>query len=280
MDLVLSLFPGIDLLGKGFELEGFAVVRGPDLIWGQSIESFHAPPRHFTGVIAGSPCQNFTTLNRNRDPREGDRLLQEFRRLITEAQPDWWLLENVATVTTLQVTGYHTQRLNLRANECGLKQRRLRTFQYASRDNRPISPHRDAAAAPRDRRVTLEPCCLASEGTKTTRRNFADFCELQGLPRDFDLPGWPIQFKYRAVGNGVPIPMARVIARAIVTSRRTPVGAQSLPLCACDCGRPVTGRRVTATATCRKTLQRRRAAARDNPDPQHAGTVTRPPDRV
>jgi hypothetical protein len=30
--LVLSLFPGIDLFGRGFEAAGFCVVRGPDLI--------------------------------------------------------------------------------------------------------------------------------------------------------------------------------------------------------------------------------------------------------
>jgi len=28
--LVLSIFPGIDILGKGFEEEGYCVVRGPD----------------------------------------------------------------------------------------------------------------------------------------------------------------------------------------------------------------------------------------------------------
>ena len=33
-ELVLSLFPGIGLLDRGFEQAGFAVVRGPDLIWG------------------------------------------------------------------------------------------------------------------------------------------------------------------------------------------------------------------------------------------------------
>lgn len=32
--LLLALFPGIDLLGRGFELEGFCVVRGPDKLWG------------------------------------------------------------------------------------------------------------------------------------------------------------------------------------------------------------------------------------------------------
>jgi DNA (cytosine-5)-methyltransferase 1 len=260
MHLVLSLFPGIDLLGRGFEAEGFAVVRGPDLIFGQRIEDFHAPQRAFVGVIAGSPCQNFSLANRTRDKAEGNRLLAEFARVVTEANPDWWLLENVPTVPTLTIPGYHTQRLDLRASECGLTQRRLRHFQYGTKDRRPIIPDRDRAAIPSDRPVTTKPCCLASEGTKTTRRNFADFCELQGLPRDFDLPEWPIAFKYRAVGNGVPIPMARVIARAIVTSWRLPRGAQSPKLCACDCGRVVASRRVTATAACRKRIQRKKDA--------------------
>ena len=60
--LILSLFPGIDLLGRGFEAEGFSVLRGPDLIWGQTITGFHAPAGRFDGVIAGSPCQDFCRL--------------------------------------------------------------------------------------------------------------------------------------------------------------------------------------------------------------------------
>ena len=44
MELVLSLFPGIDLLGRGFESEGFCVVRGPDTLWDSMIEEFSAPP--------------------------------------------------------------------------------------------------------------------------------------------------------------------------------------------------------------------------------------------
>jgi antitoxin component of MazEF toxin-antitoxin module len=35
--LVLSLFSGIDLLGRRFEAEGFCVVRGLDIIWGGDI---------------------------------------------------------------------------------------------------------------------------------------------------------------------------------------------------------------------------------------------------
>lgn len=33
--MILSLFPGIGILDHAFELEGFTVVRGPDLLWGE-----------------------------------------------------------------------------------------------------------------------------------------------------------------------------------------------------------------------------------------------------
>lgn len=44
---------------------------------------------------------------------------------------------------------------------------------------------------------------------------FAEACQLQGLPPDFDLPGFTQEAKYKAVGNGVPIPLGRAIARAV-----------------------------------------------------------------
>jgi hypothetical protein len=51
-DLVLSLFPGIDLLGRGFEAENFCVVRGPDILWGGDIRSFHVPAGRFDIVTS------------------------------------------------------------------------------------------------------------------------------------------------------------------------------------------------------------------------------------
>lgn len=45
--LVLSLFPGIGMLDRGFEEEGYCVVRGPDVLWGGDIRSFHPPARVF-----------------------------------------------------------------------------------------------------------------------------------------------------------------------------------------------------------------------------------------
>ncbi len=90
---------------------------------------------------------------------------------------------------------------------------------------------------------------------RDSHRNFAELCELQGLPRDFDLPGLSRTAKARAVGNGVPVPMARSVAEAIRDSWHW----ATLPrLCACNCGRLVTGRQVTATAACRKRIERSR----------------------
>ena len=49
-ELVLSVFPGIDLLGRAFEEMGFCVVRGPDVIWGGDIRTFHPPAGAFGGI--------------------------------------------------------------------------------------------------------------------------------------------------------------------------------------------------------------------------------------
>jgi site-specific DNA-cytosine methylase len=60
--LILSLFPGIDLLGRAFEAEGFCVVWGPDVIYARDIRGWHVPPGRFDGVIAGVPCKCFSSL--------------------------------------------------------------------------------------------------------------------------------------------------------------------------------------------------------------------------
>ena len=44
---------------------------------------------------------------------------------------------------------------------------------------------------------------------------FFDLCKQQGLPEGFDLPGFTVQAKCKAVGNGVPLTMGRAIAKAV-----------------------------------------------------------------
>jgi len=259
--LILSIFPGIDMLGKGFEEEGFYVVRGPDLVWGGDIRSFQAPSGKFNGVIGGPPCQDFSNARRTIPTGNGLAMLNEFKRIVLEAQPDWWLLENVERVPDVTIPGYHTQRFDLNARECGMVQYRRRHFQFGSPITQILTviPQRTSPAA----QSRIEPTCMATEGSKSNRRTWADFCELQGLPRDFDLPGLSIEAKYRAVGNGVPIPMARTVARAIREAVNAPVasGSAQSRLCICGCGRLLTGQRSdqkSATPACRKRLEKRR----------------------
>lgn len=245
--VVLSLFPGIDLLGMGFEQAGYCVVRGPDLIFGGDIRCFHAPPGVFAGIIAGSPCQDFSMIRRTAPTGYGKEMLDEFVRVVCEARPEWWLLENVPAVPNIHIDGYSWQRIDLRASEFGLVQRRLRHFQFGSVAVRPlIIPRGDTVEA-------TEACCMATEGTKSGRRTFSQFCQLQGLPADFSLPSFKMTARYRAVGNGVPVPMAYAIAKAIKESP-----SKNVTACACSCGRVVTGKAIYATAACRKRAQRRR----------------------
>lgn len=250
--LVLSLFPGIDLFGRAFELEGYCVVRGPDLLFGQDVADFHAPPDTFRGIIGGSPCQDFSRARRCEPTGNGDRAIAEFTRVVTEARPDWFVLENVPGVPQIHAAGYGVQLLHLSAAECGGRQNRRRVFQFGHRDGPGlIVRRRDTPSA------ALEPCCMASEGKTNTRRAWPDFCELQGLSRSFELPGWSLGAKYRAVGNGVPIMMGRAIAAAV----RDRLGCAKQRGCVCGCGRPVEGNQQHAGASCRKRMQRARDAA-------------------
>lgn len=110
--LILSVFPGLDLLGLAFqqELPGACIVRGPDLVFGSlhDVRTFHPPSGIFWGVIGGPPCQCFSRLRRL-NPRAGQRhgnLIPEFERVVREAQPVWFLMENVPEAPAVEVAGY------------------------------------------------------------------------------------------------------------------------------------------------------------------------------
>lgn len=261
--LVISLFPGIDLLGKAFEEAGFCVVRGPDLILGQDIRDFHPPADVFAGVIGGPPCQEFSGLLRTEPTGYGLEMLTEYSRVVTEANPEWWLMENVARVPTVQIPGYISQRLDInQAWFCDVT--RLRHIQFGSKTGHLLNVTR--------RPVTggLEGAALASDN-----RPFRDLCRLQGLPDDFDLPSFLMSEKKRAVGNGVPLQLGRALAQAVLDAYSRPVilqrdlAGQVTPakVCACGCGRQVTGSGKYATDEngnsdpCRKRAQRKRDRA-------------------
>jgi len=245
--LVLSLFPGAGLLDRGFELAGFCVVRGPDTLLGQRIETFSAPAGHFCGVIGGPPCQDFSRARRHPPTGHGIRMLTEFGRVVSEAQPLWWLMENVPGVPNVHITGYIVQRFNCYAVEFGVWQKRNRAFQFGSRDGVQLCPNRGNQSHPGRRANTVT--------TRETRPKFSRLLKLQGLPEWFDLLGLSRTAKIRAVANGVPVPMAQAVAVAIRDRRVT-----DARLCVCGCGRTLGSAswQRSATPACRKRIERSR----------------------
>lgn len=233
MQFVLSLFPGIGLLDMAFELEGFTVVRGPDVLWGGDIRNFHPPSGRFDGVIGGPPCQahsSYAGMNKKIGNRIAEDLVPEFCRVVSEADPEWFLMENVPACPLVDIPGFIVHPAMLDNRWLGEKQSRRRKFQFGSRDGRKIWPETAVFE-----HAEWQPACLATEGRsgrmtnhringqqKTVyhpRRTWSEVCELQGLPVSFlDDSPFTNTGKYRVLGNGVPLPMGRAIAKAVLAS--------------------------------------------------------------
>jgi DNA (cytosine-5)-methyltransferase 1 len=237
--LVLSLFPGIGLLDMAFEEAGFCVVRGPDLLWGGDVRRFHPPAGRFDGVIGGPPCQMFSKL-RHLNPNAGAKhgnLIPEYERVVAEAAPSWFVMENVEDAPTPVVAGYHVHAQMLRDVWVGGVTNRLRRFSFGTSAAVPlrietlalhaVETTQSALAGGSGRAVpvklggsgkvkaTYHPRHGPNPGPRATRE---ELCERQGLPADFlgaDEVPLTERGKCHAIGNGVPLPMGRAIAKAV-----------------------------------------------------------------
>jgi DNA (cytosine-5)-methyltransferase 1 len=231
--LVLSLFPGIGLLDMAFEEEGFCVVRGPDLLWGGDVRRFHPPAGRFEGVIGGPPCQPFSPLihlirHQGKTTRHPN-LVPEFERVVTESAPEWFVMEESPYAPLPSVPGYllHAQVLNNRW--LGEKQNRVRRVSFGTLRGQPLilsgftalEHHQWEHAVTADTRAV--PVAIGGSGrpkgldSGTGRRaSVKDMLELQGFPREL-LAECPLTVggQKQAIGNGVPLPMGRAIARAV-----------------------------------------------------------------
>ncbi len=236
-NLVLSIFPGIDLLGRAFEEEGFCVVRGPDVIFGGDIRGWHVPAGRFDGVIGGPPCQCFSRLvhmvrQNGRKPRFGN-LIPEFERVCAEAAPAWWLMENVPDAPPASVPGYTAWACLLNNRQLGEAQNRLRRWTFGVRGPKRCVLMIETVALENPK---WERCATAYQvnngrdvkvpDPKRRMRNFGwrgtptfrAVCRKQGLPESFDLPGFKVEEKIRAIVNAVPLAMGRALAKAVKES--------------------------------------------------------------
>lgn len=108
-------------------------------------------------------------------------------------------------------------------------------------------------------------CALATDD-----RSFRELCYLQGLSDDYDLPDFNIAGKKKAVGNGVPLVIGRVLADAVKsvaggshlneldTSHLFDQGPSQKLRCPCGCKRVLVGRKKYYDSSCRKRAERRR----------------------
>lgn len=217
-NLILSIFPGIDLLGRAFEEEGYCVVRDPDVLWGSDIRDFHPPNGVFEGIIGGPPCQIFTRLkylNPLSGKKEGN-LIPEFERVVAEAKPEWWLMENVEWSPIPSVVGYKVNSRKLNNRWFGGIQERKRLFTFGTRDGRSLILEEVVFQNPEKHVAVLAGHGPIRRDDKRYTPPINEACRLQGLPENFadDLP-FTIHYKRSVVGNAVPMPMGRAIAKAV-----------------------------------------------------------------
>lgn len=241
--VVLSLFPGLGLLDRAFEDEGFCVVRGPDHLWGGDVKRFTAQPGVFAGIIGGPPCKRFSPLANVVRAVHGEDsvapdLIPEFVRIVADAAPDWFVMENVERAPLPVVAGYIVRDEIINNRWCGGAQNRVRRFSFGTRDGRRL-PIQTETFEPMDyvpavttnsggRRKVLK---LDPAGRALGRQGLADHHRLQwrtleamasdqGVPSDFiaalrEHGAFTAKALRIGIGNGVPYPMARTVAAAV-----------------------------------------------------------------
>lgn len=225
-NLILSIFLGLDLLGRAFEEEGYCVVRGPDVIWGGNIKAFHSPGGVFTGVIGGPPCQIFSRLRWLSPQTIGKRhgnLIPEYCRVVKEARPVWWLMENVIEAEEPEVLGYKVQMFTLDNLWFGGIATRRRAFWFGSLNGSKVYPEPVIFQYPNPIKTVV----LAGHGPVGRGEGYQkqisirEACLAQGLPENFadDLP-FTTHGKRQVIGNGVPMPLGRALARAVKRCER------------------------------------------------------------
>ena len=233
MNVALSLFPGLGVLDLAFDYYGWCVLRGPDVVYQSDIRGFQAPSGVFDGVFGGPPCQEFSKLRalgqtQGHTPSFGN-LIPEFERVVGEASPRWFLMENVRAAPVPVVAGYDVFPHLVRDYEVGGTQLRERVFSLGLRTGAWSSIHSPWSSltfeiTPQSKR---RPVVYGSAGgahkpdstfgaAMKTRLSVPDMLEAQGLPRDYlDHAPYTAAAKRKLVGNAVPLTMGKSVAAVV-----------------------------------------------------------------
>lgn len=185
---VIDLFCGAGGLSHGFQSAGHRILAGVDheeafestyvtnhedaefvsadlheITGSDILEEIGADTNGIDGVIGGPPCQGFSLAQAN--PNPGDQrnfLVTRFIKSVYEIDPDWFLMENVPTIATMEdgavreyileqfdKIGYNVTFKELNSVEFGVPQKRRRAFFVGSKDTEftfPEGPHRRSAS--------------------------------------------------------------------------------------------------------------------------------------
>ena len=165
-----------------------------------------------------------------------ENLIPEYERSVEEAAPDWFIMENVPAAPEPVVAGYVVRSEMVRDVWVGGETNRLRRFSFGTRDGRRLNVETAALHRSDPEHAVLatggrRPVPVAYGGSGKVKRsaksalrnygfNSADglkrMCALQGLPGDYlDEAPFTLEGKARVIGNGVPLPMGRAVARAV-----------------------------------------------------------------
>ncbi len=161
---IIDLFCGCGGLSRGFEIAGFKTVLAIDM-WNDAIKTYNhnhnekvgmckdirdldndflkkfAKEHNIVGIIGGPPCQGYSTVGKRDINDERNYLYLEYCRVVENIQPEFFLLENVKGLLTLNdglfkediinrfgALGYIVTYKILNASDYGVPQNRQRVF--------------------------------------------------------------------------------------------------------------------------------------------------------
>ena len=211
---VVDLCCGAGLFSAGMERAGHRIILGVDnnpivldsfqtnfpdasVLEGDLMDLKHLP--RCDVIIGGPSCQPFSMANRNRNPETGMALVEKFLDLVKNANPKYWIMEEVPPV----------------ADHIRGRVPRVEVWDCSSFGARNLRPRMFAGDFPDP--VTTRPACESPAPTVLASdmvTPIPELRDLQGIPSWFVLCGTE-RDQRQQIGNGVPLETGEAFGRGI-----------------------------------------------------------------